>query len=246
MGVSVKIRGGSASDIGSVREVNQDAVCYRYFKQGKEALALCAVCDGVGGLEHGEMASTFLVQRMEEWFEEVISWLVILETDTEILFSHLKDAVECWNEELCQYCRRENLKTGSTLSLLLLVRHRSYIVHVGDSRVYRYRGGVLEQLTVDDSVARLKTGQMRSYLNNYMGKQTPLWFQALEGTADKGDVFVVCSDGFYHHLTGPDLEAVRGKHWKRNPDEICGRMIRAMMERGERDNISVCAVEVSD
>lgn len=240
----MKIRGGSASDIGSVREVNQDAVCYRHLKQGKETLVLCVVGDGVGGLEHGEMASSFLVRRAEEWFEDLATWIAVSETEPEVLFSHLKDAVECWNEDLCQICRRENLKTGSTLSLLFLIRHRYYIIHVGDSRVYRYRGGMLEQLTVDDSVARLKTGQMKSYLNNYMGKQEQLWFQALEGDAEKGDVFVVCSDGFYHHLVEADIEAVHEKRWRKDPDGFCSGMIRAMIERGERDNISVCVAEV--
>lgn len=213
-------------------------------KQGKEELALCAVCDGVGGLEHGERASAFLVQRMEAWFEEVVSWLAIPETETEVLFSHLKDGIECWNEELCQMCRRENLRTGSTLSLLLLIRHRYYIVHVGDSRVYRYRECTLEQLTMDDSVARLKTGQMKSYLNNFMGKQEQLWFQALEGNAEKGDIFVVCSDGFYHHLMESDVERIHEKRWKKNLDGFCREMIRTMMERGERDNISACVAVV--
>ncbi len=240
----MKIRGGSASDIGSVRNINQDAVCCRYLKQGKEELALCAVCDGVGGLEHGERASAFLVQRMEAWFEEVASWLAIPETETEVLFSHLKDGIECWNEELCQMCQRENLKTGSTLSLLLLIRHRYYIVHVGDSRVYRYRECTLEQLTMDDSVARLKTGQMKSYLNNFMGKQEQLWFQALAGNAEKGDIFVVCSDGFYHHLMESDVERIHEKRWKKNLDGFCREMIRTMMERGERDNISACVAVV--
>ena len=240
----MKIRGGSASDIGSVRNVNQDAVCYRYLKQGKEELALCAVCDGVGGLEHGERASAFLVQRMEAWFEEVISWLAIPETETEVLFSHLKDGIECWNEELCQMCRRENLRTGSTLSLLLLIRHRYYIVHVGDSRVYRYRECTLEQLTMDDSVARLKTGQMKSYLNNFMGKQEQLWFQALEGNAEKGDIFVVCSDGFYHHFMESDVERIHEKRWKKNLDGFCREMIRTMMDRVEGDNISACVAVV--
>ena len=240
MEVSVKIKGGSASNIGSVRDVNQDAVCCRFFHQGKETAALFAVCDGVGGLEHGEMASAFLVRCMEEWFEELMSWLVISRTEPEVLFSHLKDAVECWNEELCQFCVKQNIKTGSTLSLLFLVRHRYYIIHVGDSRVYRYRKEALEQLTVDDSVARLKTGRMKNYLDNYMGMREQLWFQALEGTAEKGDIFVACSDGFYHHLTETDLSAVRRKHWKRNPDKFCDEMVRIMMDRGERDNISVC------
>ena len=85
---------------------------------------------------------------------------------------------------------------------------------------------------------------MKSYLNNYMGRQEQLWFQALEGEAEKGDIFVVCSDGFYHHLVEADIRTVHEKHWKRNPDGFCREMIRAMMERGERDNISVCVAVV--
>ncbi|MCM1543638.1 MAG: serine/threonine-protein phosphatase [Blautia sp.] len=240
----MKIREGGKSDVGSVRLVNQDAICCRHFEQGKEMIALCAVCDGVGGLEHGEVASAFLTECMEEWFDELVSWLVIVRVDPEVLFSHLKDAAENWNEELYRFCQRQNVKTGSTMSLLLLVRQQYYIIHVGDSRVYRYRGGTLEQLTMDDSVTRLRMGRMKSYLDNYVGKREQLRFQALKGSVETGDVFVVCSDGFSHHLTELDLEGIHERHWKKNLNGFCGNMIRIMMERGERDNISVCVAVV--
>ena len=236
----MKIRGGCASDIGSVRSVNQDAVCCRLFHKRKESIALCAVCDGVGGLEHGEMSSSLLVESMDEWFGELMSWLDISKTDPEVLFSHLKDAAESWNDAICRLCQEQNLKTGSTMSLLLLVQQRYYIVHVGDSRIYRYRRGILEQLTMDDSVTRLKTGQMKSYLNNYMGKQDQLWFQALEGDIEKEDIFMLCSDGLYHHLIQSDIEALCGKHRRKDLNRFCADMIQSMIERGEKDNISVC------
>lgn len=238
----MKIGGGCASDIGSVRKVNQDAVCCRLFNRRKESIALCAVCDGVGGLEHGEMASSLLVECMKEWFEELMSWLDFSKTDPEVLFSHLKDAAESWNEEVCRLSQSQNIKTGSTMSLLLLVQQRYYIVHVGDSRIYRYRKDTLEQLTVDDSVARLKDGQMKSYLNNYMGKQDQLWFQALAGDIEKEDIFMLCSDGLYHHLIQADIEMLRDKHWRKDINRFCVNMIQSMIERGEKDNISVCVV----
>ncbi len=240
------IRGGCASDVGSSRTVNQDAIFYRQQMQGKEEFALCAVCDGVGGLEHGEVASAFLVTRMEAWFEETVAWMDIGRADSGLLFSHLKDAAESWNEEIRQLCRERNLKTGSTMSILCLLRDKYYIIHVGDSRIYRCRGKGLEQLTVDDSVARLKAGRMKNYLSNYMGKEETLWFQALEGSVESGDLFLVCSDGLYHQLGEQDISELLQLHKKNsNIDEICRHMIRLMISRGESDNISLGAVAVA-
>ncbi len=236
----MKIVEGCASDIGSVRESNQDRVCCMRFDQGGESIGLFAVCDGIGGLEHGEIASSLLTDHMKEWFENLISWVDIGKTEPAILFSHLKDAAESWNEELCRWRAEHNVKTGSTMSLLLLVQRRYYIIHVGDSRVYRYRENFLEQLTTDNSVARLTNGKMKAYLNNYVGKQEQLWFQALEGTVEKADLFIVCSDGLYHHLLPQDLEALDNRRCQDDLNRLCANLVQTMMQRGEKDNISVC------
>lgn len=240
----MRIRGSYGSNIGR-REINQDAVLYRDMAQRENYFALCAVCDGVGGLEHGELASGFLEGRIEGWFEDVGKWLDADKVDTGVLFSHLKDAAELWNEELWQQCQNKGMRMGSTMSLLMIIRDCYCIVHVGDSRIYRCRGNALEQLTADDSVARVKNGRMKNYLSNYMGKSESLQFQALEGTIEDGDLFLVCSDGFYHHLTGEDIPELQ-RIYKKNSkiDEICRHMIQMMIERGERDNVSLGAVVV--
>lgn len=238
----MKIRCGCATDIGSGREVNQDAVFLRQIRQGMCELALCGVCDGVGGLERGDVASSLIVQRMGEWMDRLESWVDLATIDSALLFSHMKDASESWNEEVYTLGRQKNLKTGSTMSLLMIVRDRYYIIQVGDSRVYRFRAG-LEQLTVDACVTRMKNGKMKNYLSNYMGRDEDLWFQLLEGKVKEGDLFLVCSDGFYHHLNEKDIAGLL-REKKRDLGEAGKQMILNMIERGERDNISVGILSV--
>lgn len=239
----MEIRGGVWSEIGH-RKVNQDAVLYRQLIQGRHCFALGMVCDGVGGLERGEMASAFLAEKAESWFGEIANWLDIAQCETDILYSHLKDAVESWNEELCLVCRETGVRSGSTMSLLMLVRDRYYVVHVGDSRIYRFRNG-MEQLTMDASVARMKNGHMKNYLENYMGKKEELSFQAVEGMVQEGDMFLVCSDGLYHELKEEDAEALaQGCAEGEEMGKLCEKAVKWMLARGERDNLSLCLISV--
>lgn len=235
---------GHASHTGNTRKNNQDAVFLQCVEQRGEYFALGAVCDGIGGMEQGELASALIIGEIREWFQSVTAWLDISTVNPAVLFAHLKDGAEIWNEKLRYYCRQEDIRMGTTMSLLLIIRDHFYIIHVGDSRIYRYHDG-LEQLTMDACVARMKDGRVKNYLDNYMGKSEELWFQALEGTITAGDMFLFCSDGFYHRMTEADLEAVYRENRKKvDLDESCERMVSAMMERGERDNISLGIVIV--
>ena len=135
---------------------------------------------------------------------------------------------------------------GTTLSMLMIVRNTYYIIQVGDSRVYRYNDGVLEQLTVDASVTRIKNGRMKSYLDNYLGKQEELWFTSAVGNVVERDLFVVCSYGFYHRLLPEDFREYEKKLRKvKKVDEACEKLIERMISRGERDNITVGVVAVN-
>ena len=237
---------GCRSNIGRVRENNQDAVALRTFEKKGNNFIVLAVCDGVGGLEHGEMASSLAVARIEAWFDEITEWLDLAEADGELLFSHMKDLVEECNT-LVRECRvARGMEMGTTLSLLMIVRDIYYIIQVGDSRVYRYNRGLLEQLTVDASVTRIKNGRMKTYLDNYLGKQEELWFTSTVGRVTQRDLFVVCSDGFYHQLLPEDLREYERKLRKvKKVDEACEELIERMMDRGEKDNITVGIVAVN-
>ena len=95
---------GCKSNIGRVRENNQDAVVLRTFEKRGDNFIVLAVCDGVGGLEHGEMASSLAVARIEAWFNEITEWIDIAGVDGELLFSHMKDLAEECNL-LVRECR---------------------------------------------------------------------------------------------------------------------------------------------
>jgi len=229
-----------------MRETNQDAVIYKQFEQKGLYFALCAVCDGVGGLEHGEAASSFLAKEAEKWFDSVTEWVDLSQISPGLLFSHLKDAAELWNEGVVELRKEKGIRTGSTMSLLMLVRDRYYVVHVGDSRIYQYNK-CLERLTEDASVPRLKNGRVKNYLSNFMGRNEELWFQAREGRLEGSGMFIVCSDGFYHNLTDEDAgELYRECRQSGEVEPQCGKAVKRMLERGERDNISVGVVMVEE
>lgn len=232
---------------GNVREENQDAVVLRTKEQKGQYFCVLAVCDGIGGLEHGELASGIAVQAINEWFDFVSGWIDFDNMEEAVLYAHLKDLAEECNTQVRECQLEKNIRTGSTMSLLMIFRKKYYIIQVGDSRAYRYRKNELEQLTVDASVSRLRNGVMKNYLDNYLGKQDGLWFTEKSGTVEGEDIFLVCSDGFYHNLLTADIAEVEKKMKK--PEQItkvCEQLIKKMLFRGEKDNITLGMIMVKD
>lgn len=239
------IKGGTATDIGISRKLNQDAVFFDAYEQKGEWFAVGAVCDGIGGLQRGEAASAIVINGIAQWFESVKEWIDVASADTDVLYSHLKDAAEQWNEEVVNYCRQNNVRSGTTMSVIMIVRDHFYIIQVGDSRIYRYRNG-MEQLTVDAAVIKICDGKTKKLLNNYMGKENQLWYTTAEGDIKTGDMYLFCSDGFYHKLTDDDTRGYVERIKDNNSiDNICRDAVYAMETRKETDNISVGLISVS-
>ncbi|MCM1468145.1 MAG: serine/threonine-protein phosphatase [Alistipes sp.] len=232
------INGGYATNIGIKRAVNQDSVIYRSFKKKDFNFVVMAVCDGVGGLQLGEVASALITEQISQWFDTVLSWIDFKNTSGDTLYAHLKDAAECWNNSVWGYCMKYNVKIGSTMSLLMIYGDKYYFLQVGDSRIYLYRKNELYQITVDACTSRIKNGKMKSYLDNYMGMREELWFTSGTGLIEINDLFIVCSDGFYHHLSLDDIMELCSLK-KIRYDKECDRLVNCMIERGETDNISV-------
>ena len=236
----MKLFHGFYTDVGSTRKVNQDSILVRSVEGKKNSFLAIAVCDGIGGLEHGEVASKIICDCLNETLEEITKWLNVETADTDIIVSHMKDAVEESNQRLYDYRIRYGIQMGTTMSLLIMLRDYYYIVQVGDSRVYLFRENLLKQLTVDATVSAIKEGRMKSFLNNYMGKDADVWYSVSEGRIQPEDLFVVCCDGFYHNLNPADL--VFDRKLFRSPEQInakCRELVYEMMNRGDRDNITV-------
>lgn len=230
--------GECATDTGPYRKNNQDAILFKKMRKKGKDIALGVICDGIGGLEHGEAAAQCVADAASEWFEDIAGWIDIEMVDTDILFSHFKDAAENWNCLVRDIIVLQNINTGTTMSAIMLIRDRYFIVHVGDSRIYRYRGQ-LEMMTTDESIAKIYNGKMKLFLTNYVGRDDMLSFAAAEGTLTQGDIFLYGSDGFYHMFTDSDMYGICEKIHCLDRDKICRAMIETMIRRGERDNISV-------
>lgn len=236
----MKLLQGFYSDVGSTRSVNQDSILCRMIENKKNSFAIVAVCDGIGGLEHGEIASRIICECINETFDEIATWIDVDTVDADIIVSHMKDAVEEANQRLFDYKIMHGMQTGTTMSLLILLREYYYIIQVGDSRVYLMRYGFLRQLTVDATVSSMVNGRMKSYLSNYMGKDRDVFYTVEEGSIRRDDLFVVCCDGFYHNLKVEDLNFDRRIF--NSPDKAndkCRELVHLMMNRGDKDNITV-------
>ena len=245
---------GQASNVGSTRKVNQDAIILRtasFDENGRydadsvdHEFAIVCVCDGIGGLEHGEISSGIVINGIEQWYDEILGWINIKNADKDVIFSHLKDAADDWNSRVLDFSADRGVSTGTTMSLLMIVKDSYFFIQVGDSRIYRYRDASVEQLTVDASVTRYNNGKPKNYLNNFMGKSKDLEFTFSSGRLSDKDLFIVCSDGFYHHFQSEDITGLTQAGTDSAMQEECEKLIMNMIERGEKDNLSVGVVKV--
>lgn len=235
----MRVKGAYATDIGIKREVNQDAITLRAIEQNGEWFVLGAVCDGIGGLEYGEVSSNLVINGVNQWFDGICSWIDIAIADQEAIYQRLVAAANDWNQDVRKFCLNNDVKSGTTMSLILIIRDYFYIVQVGDSRVYRNHN-YLEQLTQDQVTVKEVNGKPKNFLNNFIGKSDELIFSSLQGKIESGDVFLFCSDGFYHCFSEWDMHTIMQQYQNHMgiPD-ICIQEIQTMEQRQETDNISI-------
>lgn len=175
----------ASTDVGRLRELNEDGYYYRLTQSSDEGLlGLFVVADGMGGHLAGEVASYWaihalkrdlaplfypqdpaLTRRLDAEELAVLGSGVTVRLEETDLARLLQHAVERANQVLLGYARKHPDKAGdlgTTLTLAVIQDTRVTLVHVGDSRAYLWRGGQLRQLTEDHSVpgALLKQGKI--------------------------------------------------------------------------------------
>ena len=236
----MKFIGGSYSDIGNYREVNQDAICMRTYSYKDNDMALGAIFDGVGGLYKSEQASQAAANGFEVLFIHLCELIDQGLEEFDILLSHIEDAMDDWNYEVHELNQAQGERSGTTASVLFCLNDKYGIRHVGDSRVYMYSENLLTKLTVDDSVEKEVDGIKRKFLVNCIGKGEDLDFSSSDGVIKPGTLFFYGSDGFYHCTIEEDVRGfVKSFVSGEKPDEICKNAVKEVLSRGESDNVSV-------
>lgn len=241
----MQVKGGFTSDIGTTRDINQDDIALCCYEKDGENFVLGVMCDGIGGMQHGEIASQLVCQGLREWFENIVSWINMKKMNEKILYAHLKDTVEALNQNVLDIYLNRRIRTGTTMSLIMIFRNKYYVIQVGDSRVYKYNKKLV-QLTKDATIFDNTGEKTRQYLTNFMGKDEEISFTSSQGKIKNGDIFIFCSDGFYHQFIPTDLREVVLAQNNHEITEQCIKLVNFMKHRGEKDNISVGIIKISD
>ncbi len=192
----------------------------------KKKGVLFAVADGLGGLEHGEIASAKSVVELHRLFKELKEW-----KDPEWLRTALQtinQSIHDMNRKVGQY---EWMATTLTASVFL--EDRLIVGHVGDSRLYRIRKGEIERLTTDHSIDR-------NTLTRTIGIDPEVEVDLYESELAAGDVYVQCSDGLYAVVSDEEILRLAERS---SPEEGCKKLVERANLNGGPDNITVQVIQ---
>jgi len=226
------------TDVGSVRDGNEDAIGYWPHDDG----LLFAVADGLGGHNAGEVASALALEILAREMDHAPgSWPIP---------KRLRRAVQEANIAIHQkgITVPELRQMGTTITASAIVGNTLVTAHVGDCRLYLLRDGQLTQLTKDHtwvaeqveygilSAEEARTHPRRHVISRCLGPHLIVSVDVLSLDVRPGDVLLQCSDGVHAPL--PEVEVVellRGQQ----PDAACRALIRQALEHGSEDNLSV-------
>ena len=204
------------TDVGIKKDTNQDSVLMKVARTDYGKVLFAAVCDGMGGLAKGELASATLVRMLSKWFEEEFPILLYQGLSIEVLQESLSELIYRANQKISAYGNAIRVNLGTTMVALLIVDHVYYIVNVGDSRVYLLRDELV-QLTKDQTVIQreMDLGHMtweearrdprRNVLLQCVGASEVIVPDFYSGNVESGSMFLLCSDGFRHVISKEEL-----------------------------------------
>ena len=254
MSLKGKILLHGQTDVGSVRDHNEDAIgC-------EENIALAVLADGMGGHRGGEMASAITVSTVLESISEKVKDIKTGETDPETGYSAeslvVHDAIVLANTNVhnSSEANAQYRGMGTTVVVVMFYDNRFTVAHVGDSRLYRLRDNELEQITRDHSLMQelIDRGfytpeQARNSLNKNLvtraiGIDDKVQIDVQEDVAMVDDIYLLCSDGVTDMMEDDLIE----KAMIENSDDLeksATEIIRLANEHGGKDNISALLVK---
>lgn len=244
------------TDIGISRPVNQDSILIKHGKSEYGEVLFAVVCDGMGGLAKGELASGYVVSSVSKWFDEELMKNPMPNKMRDI-GENLASWLKMLNQRMIEYSQPKSIMMGTTFTGILFVETEFVLVHVGDSRLY-YIQDEVNQLTSDHTlVARevkqgniteeqAKTDRRKNVLLQCVGASVDVIPEIMEGKTMPG-TYMVCSDGFWHKTTKTEMHEYLKSNDLENMEIMHERaryLIDQVKNRGEKDNISIVLIKV--
>ena len=238
----VKFETFSVTNCGKVRPNNEDSLFI------SKTMPFYAVCDGMGGASAGEVASSMMVEALEQELD-------VEDDGKENHDMTIIEAAKHVNSRIHGYISEHGLKAmGTTLVCLRIDPNcpkHGVVFHAGDSRAYRVRNNMVEQLTNDHSFARKAnvdesqlTMKQRNALTNAIGIGKTCYLERSDIDVQVGDVFILCSDGLYKCVNNEELLKACMASVEMSAEELGQKLIQMALDGGGRDNVSIVVVKV--
>ena len=250
------------TDAGAQKVTNQDSICVRRAAvSGTGETVLAVVCDGMGGLKKGEVASASAVHAFGAWFDSALPALPALCGGG---FAQVREQwtglVEELHRALLRYSANAGVQLGTTAAAFFAYGDRYLTMNIGDSRVYE-RKKALCQLTQDQSLVAREiaagriTGEegrhhpQRNVLLQCLGvgeRVTPVF---TEGRVQNHALYLLCSDGFIHEVSPAELEERLQPGCLRSKEAMAAALqavTQLCKNRGEADNITAILLNAEE
>lgn len=245
------------TDIGIKKQTNQDSILIKHGQCEKGEILLAVICDGMGGLKKGEVASATVVKKFSEWFDSELPF-ELKNLDMNIIADKWSLLLKDLNLKIAEYGQQDGIRLGTTFTGALFIDDQYLAVHVGDTRLYQLDSG-LKQLTTDHTfvareirrgnltVEQAKKDKRRNMLLQCVGASERIEPEILTGTVQQG-AYMLCSDGFRHEISESEI------YESLNPVNLINKeamhnnvkyLIEQVKKRNEKDNISVVLVKVN-
>jgi serine/threonine protein phosphatase PrpC len=243
----MKSRAFGLTDVGRRRESNEDDLLL------EPELGLYAVADGMGGHAAGEIASHLAIETLLQARRREVPPSTDGSGDEAATW--IRDAFAEANRRICDSIRlhEERRGMGTTVAALVHDGDGAVVGHVGDSRVYLFRGEDLIRMTSDHSWVneQVKLGlmsddaaqrhPMRNIVTRALGSREDVLVDTASTRLEPGDVFLLCSDGLNTMLSDDEIKGLVARN-REEPESACRALVHAANVSGGEDNVTVVVV----
>jgi protein phosphatase len=252
---AVVYRAAARTDVGRKRSGNEDSFCLA------PELGLFLVADGMGGHAAGEVASRLAADAIRQAVARSLhgpeeTWVGPPVPGLSREGNWLASSIQLANRAIFEAAasRADYEGMGTTLVAVLAHGDRLTLAHVGDSRIYRVRGGAIAQLTRDHSLVQeqvddgiltrdeAQDSQLRHLITRALGIKATVDVDTAEEGAEPGDVLLLCSDGLSDLVEDAEMLAAVRDHPE--PEAACQALVERANYRGGDDNITVLIIQV--
>lgn len=246
----MQIESASCTHVGR-RSNNEDSHC------AVEPIGFFAVADGMGGYEGGEVASRVAIETLERFYrrnaaDDDVTWPFAIDPAIDLEQNMVATGVRMADANIAAQRTGRLSSMGSTVATLVVRGGRVVVGHVGDSRVYRARGGRLEALTRDHSLYEemlamgTRVGPRSEFphanvITRALGMKPPVRVDTRVERARVGDVYLLCTDGLYDGVSAERMAAVLSTMTAKDAAET---LVQEAFVNGSKDNITAVVVAV--